>query len=243
MKKKSIHQKNYKNKISVIIPTYNEQNTIKEILKKVKSIKLKKEIIVINDGSNDNTSKILKSLKNKYINILLNLKKNKGKGYAIRQGLKKASGEIIIIQDADLEYDPKDIVSLLHEIESKKCQVVYGSRVLSNPGNIKSQNFSHNLRILGNIFLTKLSNILNNQNLTDAHTCYKLFKSDLFKSIKLEESDFSFCPEITTKISLLNIDIFEIPINYNGRTYDQGKKIVASDGLKAIWTLMKYRFF
>ena len=125
----------------------------------------------------------------------------------------------------------------------KKYQVVYGSRVLRNPENKKSQNFSHNIRIIGNIFLTKLSNYLNNQNLTDAHTCYKLFESKLFKSISLKEDGFSFCPEITTKISLLNISILEIPINYHGRSYEEGKKIVAKDGLEAIWTLIKYRYF
>ena len=229
-------------KLTIIIPAYNEINTIQNLVDKVSQIDVDKQIILVDDCSNDGTNEVINKNENKIDKIIVH-KENKGKGAAIKSAQEHVRGEYVIIQDADLEYDPKDIVSLLHEIESKKCQVVYGSRVLSNPGNIKSQNFSHNLRILGNIFLTKLSNILNNQNLTDAHTCYKLFKSDLFKSIKLEESDFSFCPEITTKISLLNIDIFEIPINYNGRTYDQGKKIVASDGLKAIWTLMKYRFF
>ena len=149
----------------------------------------------------------------------------------------------MIIQDADLEYDPIDYYNLVEKIEKENCKVVYGSRVLKNPDYKKAQNFSHNLRIIGNIFLTKLSNFINNQNLTDAHTCYKLFESNLFKSIKLEQNDFAFCPEITTKISLLNIEIYEIPINYNGRTYNEGKKIVANDGLKAIWALLKYRYF
>ena len=148
-----------------------------------------------------------------------------------------------MIQDADLEYDPDDLNNLLNVIESKNLKVVYGSRVLNKLKNKKSQNFSHGLRIFGNIFLTKLSNLINKQNLTDAHTCYKMFDSNLFKSIKLEEDGFSFCPEITTKLSLLNIDISEIAINYNGRTYQQGKKIQAIDGLKAIWTLIKYKFF
>ena len=229
-------------KLTIIIPAYNEINTIQTLIDKVSQIEIDKQIILVDDCSSDGTNEIINKNENKIDKIIVH-KENKGKGAAIKSAQEHVKGEYVIIQDADLEYDPKDIISLLHEIESKKCQAVYGSRVLNNPKNIKSQNFSHNLRILGNIFLTKLSNILNNQNLTDAHTCYKLFKSDLFKSIKLEESDFSFCPEITTKISLLKIDIFEIPINYNGRTYDQGKKIVASDGLKAIWTLIKYRFF
>ena len=166
-----------------------------------------------------------------------------GKGAAIKSAQKFIDGEYVIIQDADLEYDPNDLYGLLDEIEKNKSKVVYGSRVLNNPLNKKSQNFSHSLRITGNIFLTKLSNLLNKQKLTDAHTCYKIFESKLFKSIELQEKGFSFCPEITTKISLLNIDIIEIPINYNGRTYDEGKKITASDGLKAIWTLIKYRYF
>ena len=243
MKKKSIHQKNYKNKISVIIPTYNEQNTIKEILKKVKSIKLKKEIIVINDGSNDNTSKILKSLKNKYINILLNLKKNKGKGYAIRQGLKKASGEIIIIQDADLEYDPQDYYNLVNPILKKITNVVYGSRVLNKSKRIISNSFTNKLRIFANNILTLFSNIINQQKLSDAHTCYKVFRTNLVPKLNLKEDGFSFCPELTTKLSLLNEEIKEIPISYRGREYNEGKKIKLSDGFEALVTIIKYRFF
>ena len=197
---------------------------------------------MVDDCSTDGTNEVIYKNKDK-INKIIVHKENKGKGGAIKSAQNYIEGEYVIIQDADLEYDPNDIINLLDEAERKKCQVVYGSRVLRNPENKKSQNFSHNIRIIGNIFLTKLSNFLNNQNLTDAHTCYKLFKSDLFKSIKLQENGFSFCPEITTKISLLNIDIFEISINYNGRSYQQGKKIVASDGIKAIWTLIKYRYF
>ena len=243
MKKKSIQKKNYKHKISVIIPTYNEQNTIKEILKKVKSIKLKKEIIVINDGSNDNTSKILKSLKNKYINILLNLKKNKGKGYAIRQGLKKASGEIIIIQDADLEYDPQDYYNLVNPILKKITNVVYGSRVLNKSKRIISNSFTNKLRIFANNILTLFSNIINQQKLSDAHTCYKVFRTNLVPKLNLKEDGFSFCPELTTKLSLLNEEIKEIPISYRGREYNEGKKIKLSDGFEALVTIIKYRFF
>ena len=131
----------------------------------------------------------------------------------------------------------------MKKIEKEKVKIIYGSRVLNNEKNKKAQNFSHSTRIIGNIFLTKLSNIINKQNLTDAHTCYKLFDSNLFKSIQLNEKDFSFCPEITTKLSKLNEKILEVPINYRGRTYNQGKKIKASDGFKAIYVLLKYRFF
>ena len=229
-------------KLTIIVPAYNEINTIQNLINRIYQIKLDKQIILVDDCSTDGTNEVIYKNKDK-INKIIVHKENKGKGGAIKSAQNYIEGEYVIIQDADLEYDPNDIINLLDEAERKKCQVVYGSRVLRNPENKKSQNFSHNIRIIGNIFLTKLSNFLNNQNLTDAHTCYKLFKSDLFKSIKLQENGFSFCPEITTKISLLNIDIFEISINYNGRSYQQGKKIVASDGIKAIWTLIKYRYF
>jgi glycosyltransferase involved in cell wall biosynthesis len=229
-------------KLTIIVPAYNEINTIQNLIDKICQINIDKQIILVDDCSTDGTDEVIFKNKDK-INKIIVHKENKGKGAAIRSAQNYIDGEYVIIQDADLEYDPNDIMNLLNEIENKKCQVVYGSRVLRNPENKKSQNFSHNIRIIGNIFLTKLSNFLNNQNLTDAHTCYKLFKSELFKSISLQENGFSFCPEITTKISLLNIDILEIPINYHGRSYQQGKKIVANDGLKAIWTLIKYRYF
>ena len=133
---------------------------------------------------------------------------------------------------------------MLDKIRSNKNnQAVYGSRVLKSNELNNTQNFSHKIRIYGNLFLTKLSNLFNNQNLTDAHTCYKMFRSDIFKKIKLQENDFAFCPEITTKLSLMNIHIDEVPINYIGRSYDEGKKIVASDGIRAILTIIKYRYF
>ena len=231
-----------KPKLTIIIPAYNEINTIQKLIDKISNLKIDKQIILIDDNSKDGTKEVVKKNSKKLDKIIIH-DENMGKGAAIKSAQKFVEGQYVVIQDADLEYDPNDIINLLNEIEKKKCQVVYGSRVLRNPENKKSQNFSHNIRIIGNIFLTKLSNFLNNQNLTDAHTCYKLFKSDLFKSITLQENDFSFCPEITTKISLLNVKIFEIPINYHGRSYKQGKKIVASDGIKAIWTLIKYRYF
>tara|TARA_Y100001958_G_C21175629_1_gene506502 strand:+ start:634 stop:1335 length:702 start_codon:yes stop_codon:yes gene_type:complete len=231
-----------KPKLTIIIPAYNEINTIQDLINKISNLKIDKQIILIDDNSNDGTNEVIKKNIDKVDKIIIH-NKNKGKGAAIKSAQKFVEGKYVVIQDADLEYDPEDLYSLLDEIEKNNHKVVYGSRVLKNPQNKKSQNFSHSLRIIGNIFLTKLSNLLNRQELTDAHTCYKVFDSELFKSIDLQEKGFSFCPEITTKISLLNIDIIEFPINYNGRTYDQGKKIVASDGLKAIWTLIKYRFF
>ena len=231
-----------KPKLTIIIPAYNEINTIQEIIDKIFNIKINKQIILVDDDSSDGTKEVIKKNKDKIDKIIFH-DINRGKGAAIKSAQEFVQGEYVVIQDADLEYDPDDLNGLLFEIENKRSKVVYGSRVLNNIQNKKSQNFSHGLRIYGNIFLTKLSNLINSQNLTDAHTCYKMFESHLFKSIKLEESGFSFCPEITTKISLLNIEISEIAINYNGRSYQQGKKIQASDGLKAIWTLIKYKFF
>ena len=229
-------------KLTIIIPAYNEINTIQILIDKISEIRIAKQIILVDDCSSDGTSDVIFANRDKIDKIIVH-EKNKGKGAAIQSAQKFVEGEYVIIQDADLEYNPNDILILLNEIEKKNYQVIYGSRVLENPENKKSQNFSHSLRIVGNFFLTKLSNLINSQNLTDAHTCYKMFESNLFKSIKLEENDFSFCPEITTKISLLNIQISETAINYNGRSYQQGKKIQAYDGIKAIWTLIKYKFF
>lgn len=231
-----------KNKITIIIPAYNEINTIQAVINKVVGLKISKQIIVIDDHSTDGTREIVLKNEKKIDKIILH-KKNKGKGAAIKSAQKYINGKYVIIQDADLEYNPDDIHILLKEIGNEKVKVIYGSRVLNNEKNKKAQNFSHSIRIIGNIFLTKLSNIINKQNLTDAHTCYKLFESNLFKSIQLNENDFSFCPEITTKLSILNEKILEVPINYSGRTYNQGKKIKASDGLKAIYVLLKYRYF
>ena len=231
-----------KNKITIIIPAYNEINTIQAVINKVVGLKISKQIIVIDDHSTDGTREIVLKNEKKIDKIILH-KKNKGKGAAIKSAQKYINGKYVIIQDADLEYNPDDIHILLKEIGNEKVKVIYGSRVLNNEKNKKAQNFSHSIRIIGNIFLTKLSNIINKQNLTDAHTCYKLFESNLFKSIQLNENDFSFCPEITTKLSILNEKILEVPINYRGRTYNQGKKIKAPDGLKAIYVLLKYRYF
>ena len=228
-------------KLTIIIPVYNEKNTINQILNKINKIKgLKKEIIVIDDGSDDGTSEILKKNKNK-INKLILHKKNKGKGSAIKTAKKLISGNVVIIQDADLEYDPKDYKKMLKFINNG-YNVVYGSRVLGK-NRYLSNNFSSFMRIFYNHALTILSNVLNNQNLTDAHTCYKMFRSNIFKKIKLEENDFSFCPEITTKIGLKKIKIEEVPIKYSGRTFQEGKKITYLDGIKAIKSLFKYRFF
>ena len=230
--------------LTIIIPCYNEKKTIVNILDRVESVtKIDKEIIIVDDKSTDGSAELINSYKFKSPNKKIFHDHNIGKGGAIKSAQKFINGTYVIIQDADLEYHPEDYLNLLNEIRSNNLDAVYGSRVLKSNEINNVQNFSHKIRIYANMFLTKLSNFLNNQNLTDAHTCYKLFRSDIFKKIELKENNFSFCPEITTKLSLMKIPIKEIPINYSGRTYNEGKKIVASDGLKAVLTLIKYRFF
>jgi dolichol-phosphate mannosyltransferase len=228
--------------LSIIIPVYNEVQTIEKIILKIRKIKnIKKQIIIVDDGSTDGTSEKLKKIKKKYRikNVIVSLK-NKGKGHAIKLAKKKVEEKYTIIQDADLEYDPKDYYKILRILKEKKYKVVYGSRVLSKNRYLKN-NFTSNLRVFANHFLTIISNVINNQNLTDAHTCYKAFDSKIFKNLKLCENGFSFCPEVTTKISNLGLDIFEVKISYNGRDYKSGKKISFMDGFDALWTLIKYK--
>ena len=229
-------------KLTFIIPVYNEIKTIEKLIKKILKLNIKKQIIIIDDGSNDGTERILRKYKNLLDKLIIH-KKNLGKGAAIKSGQKHVNGKYVAIQDADLEYDPNDLKKIINEMDKKNLKVMYGSRVLNKNTFQNTQNFTHILRIWGNIFLTIISNFFNSQKLTDAHTCYKVFNSRIFKKIKLKEKGFSFCPEITTKISLMNIDIEEFPINYNGRTYNQGKKITAFDGRDAIYVLLKYRYF
>lgn len=230
------------NMLSIIIPVYNEKKTIRIIINKILKIKnLKKQIIIVDDGSTDGSTKELKKISNKKIDKIIYCKTNFGKGHAIRLAQPHIKGEFVIIQDADLEYDPRDFKKIM-KVLNEKNQVVYGSRVL-NTNRYKYNNFTSNLRVFANHILTLLSNLLNNQNLTDAHTCYKAFNSKIFKKIELLENGFSFCPEITTKISKLKINITEIKIFYNGRSFKEGKKISIIDGFVAIKTLIKYRLF
>jgi glycosyltransferase involved in cell wall biosynthesis len=229
--------------ISVIIPCFNEVSTLEIIVDKVLTQKkIIKEIILINDGSTDGTQSLIKEKIKKKIDVVINHNRNKGKGAAIRSALKKVKGDIILIQDADLEYNPKDYYKLIKPILQKKTSVVYGSRVLKKKRYLQT-NFISWYRIFFNHVLTVFSNIINKQKLTDAHTCYKVFHKSVLKKIKLSENDFSFCPEITTKISLNNFNIYEVPIDYKGRDYNSGKKIGFYDGLKAIYVLLKYRYF
>ena len=227
--------------LTIIIPVYNETNTIIKIINKIKSIKISKQIIVVDDFSNDGTRKKLIKLKSK-IDKLIFHDKNLGKGAAIRTAQKHIKGKFIIIQDADLEYDPRDYLQIIRKLKNQKIKVVYGSRVLGKKRYFLT-NFTSISRIFFNHILTILSNILNKQKLTDAHTCYKAFDSKIFKMIILEENGFAFCPEITTKISNLNLNIIEVPIFYKGRNYKEGKKISYIDGIEAVFALIKYKIF
>ena len=230
-------------KITIIIPVYNEIKSIKVLLNKVLKQNIDKQIIVIDDYSKDGSrEEILTNFRDRVDKIILH-EKNLGKGAAIKSAQKFVDGDYVIIQDGDLEYDPNQYQIFVNEAKLNNHKAIYGSRVLKKDKFISVQNFSHKVRIWGNIFLTFLSNKINNQNLTDAHTCYKMFESNIFKSLNLKEKGFAFCPEVTTKLSNLGISIFEIPINYQGRTYKEGKKIKAIDGLKAILALIRYRFF
>jgi len=230
-------------KLSIIVPVFNEINTIENIVDKINDLHISnKEIILVDDYSNDGTTSLIKNFLYKKVSRVIYHEKNLGKGAAIKSAKNFVTGDIVIIQDADLEYDPKDYYNLIRPIENKQCKVVYGSRVLGRYRYLQ-KNFTSLYRIFFNHFLTFLSNLINKQNLTDAHTCYKVFSRDIFDSINLEENDFSFCPEVTTKLALKKIEIKEVPVNYYGRDYDQGKKIKIIDGIKAITTLFRYRFF
>ena len=223
-------------KLSVIIPCFNEERTIKDLINAVKnSVIANQEIIVIDDYSTDGTRNILKNLKDNDIKLFFH-SSNKGKGAALRTGFKEATGDICIVQDADLEYDPKEYSEMIAPIIKNKADVVFGSRFQGGRPH-RVVYFWHRM---GNGFLTLLSNIFTDLNLSDMETCYKAFRTEIIKSIKIKENRFGFEPEITAKISKMNLRIYEIGISYYGRTYSEGKKIGWKDGLKAIYCILKY---
>tara|TARA_B100001939_G_C16903245_1_gene601019 strand:- start:172 stop:867 length:696 start_codon:yes stop_codon:yes gene_type:complete len=227
--------------LSIIIPCYNEINTIEKIIEKIiNQTTYKKEIIVVDDFSTDGSREILKDkLSNKIDKLILN-EKNFGKGYSVRQGIKNSTKEIILIQDADLEYEPSDYSKLVEPIMNGYADVVYGSRFIGSDEK-KVLYYWHSL---GNYFLTSLSNMFSNINLTDMENCYKVFKSEILKDIELKENRFGFEPEVTAKIAKRkDINIYEVGIKYHGRTYSEGKKIGWKDGLSALRCIIKYNFF
>tara|TARA_B100001115_G_C15821794_1_gene408660 strand:+ start:530 stop:1225 length:696 start_codon:yes stop_codon:yes gene_type:complete len=227
--------------ISIIIPCYNEINTIEKIIDKIiNQTTYKKEIIVVDDFSTDGSREILKDkLSDKIDKLILN-EKNFGKGYSVRQGIKNSTKEIILIQDADLEYEPSDYSKLVEPIINGYADVVYGSRFIGSDEK-KVLYYWHSF---GNYFLTSLSNMFSNINLTDMENCYKVFKSEILKDIELKENRFGFEPEVTAKIAKRkDINIYEVGIKYHGRTYSEGKKIGWKDGLSALRCIIKYNFF
>lgn len=226
-------------KLSIIIPCYNERKNIGECLKKVLAVNLgetEKEIIVVDDNSTDGTKELLKEMREKSLKVIFH-SKNAGKGFAIRTALQYITGDIVIIQDADLEYDPGDYRKLLDVIINNNAHVVYGSRCL----NVDNK-WCYISYALGGLFLTFLTNFLYGSKITDESTCYKMFRTEVIKNMNIESFGFEFCPEITAKVLKMGLKIHEVPISYNSRRIKEGKKIRFNDGLKAIKTLVKYRF-
>ena len=227
-------------KLSVIIPVYNEERTIKKVIEKVKKTKLNnisKEIVVVDDCSNDSTREMLKNINDGSLKIFFH-KKNMGKGAAIKTGLKNSTGDIILIQDADLEYNPDEYGKLLKPIIDNKTKVVYGSRLEAIRKDMESM---YKLHYFGNMFLTQVTNLLYGAKISDMETCYKVFRREVIKNVNLRANRFDFEPEITTKILKRGYRIYEVPISFSGRKFDEGKKITWVDGIKALYCLIKYR--
>jgi glycosyltransferase involved in cell wall biosynthesis len=224
-------------KLSVIVPVFDERNTVVEILRRMRAVELPLdlEIVVVDDGSGDGTRDVLRQLADSTVRVITHTQ-NRGKGAAIRSGLEQVTGDLVLVQDADLEYDPQDWPALLRPLLRGKAQVVYGSRFT---GERRNMLFLH---WMGNRFLSLVTNVLYNTTLSDMETCYKLFDRRVLDGIKLHATRFEFEPEITAKILRRGIRIYEVPISYTGREFEEGKKITWRDGFVALWTLVKYRF-
>ena len=224
--------------LSIVIPVYNERDTVSDIIAAVEATPFRKEIIVVDDGSSDGTRDVLAAMQYANLKILLH-DSNQGKGAALQTGFSHVTGDIIIIQDADLEYDPEEYSILLKPILDGKADVVYGSR-FGGHGAHRVLYFWH---YVGNRFLTFMSNLFTNLNLTDMETCYKMFTREALEGIEIKEKRFGFEPEITAKMAKKKLRIYEVPISYYGRTYEQGKKIDWHDGVRAIWCILKYNLW
>ena len=224
-------------KLSVIVPVYDERNTVVEIVRRMRAVELpvELEIVIVDDGSTDGTRDVLRQLADSTVHVVMH-ERNQGKGAAIRTGLASVTGDLVLVQDADLEYDPEDWPKLLNPILRGKARVVYGSRFT---GERRNMLFLH---WMGNRFLSLVTNVLYNTTLSDMETCYKLFDRSVLDGITIRASRFEFEPEITAKILRRKIRIYEVPISYTGREFDEGKKITWRDGFIALWTLVKYRF-
>lgn len=220
-------------KLSIIMPIYNEERTLREIIEQVKKIDIEKELIIVDDGSSDTTKEILSTIKDDSIKIFTHAV-NKGKGSAIKTALDHLTGELVIIQDADLEYDPNDYIKLIELFKSGKADVVFGSRFLNKKNKLTFHYFI-------NRFLTAFVNLLYKSHLTDMETCYKVFKTEILKGLDLESNGFEIEPELTIKTFKKGYSIYEVPINYKSRSYHEGKKIGWLDGLKTLFVILKYK--
>jgi glycosyltransferase involved in cell wall biosynthesis len=222
--------------VSVVMPAYNEQDTIEEIIGRVLAVPVRIELIVVDDGSRDRTREILAGLQRRHGFTLILQERNQGKGAAIRRGFAEVSGDIVLIQDADLEYSPEEYPALIELICQGRADVVYGSRFL---GRHRVFLFTH---YFGNRLLTLLTNVLYNTMLSDMETCYKVMRTEVLRSMTLKSDSFAIEPELTAKIFKRGYRVYEVPITYDGRGYDEGKKITWRDGFTALWVLLKYRF-
>lgn len=224
-------------KLSVVIPVYNEKRTVGEIVSRVQAVPVDKEIVLVDDGSTDGTRELLPTIRDRHDGVRVILHdRNRGKGAALRTGFAAATGDVLIVQDADLEYDPREYPRLLEPILDGRADVVYGSRFLGGPHRVLL--FWH---YMGNRFLTFLSNLMANINLTDMETCFKVFRKEVLEGMPLRSDRFGFEPEFTMKVAKRKYRIYEVPISYSGRSYGEGKKITWRDGIKAIFCIFRYR--